>query len=49
MWSELELNFCLSAEMWQIILKFIYEHACAHTVYDICMRTCILYTYMCMY
>lgn len=29
MWYELELSFCLSAEMWQIILKFIYEHACA--------------------
>lgn len=34
---ELELNFRLSAEMWQIILKFIYEHA--YTVYAICMRT----------
>lgn len=34
---ELELNFRLSAEMWQIILKFIYEHA--YTVYEICMRT----------
>lgn len=34
---ELELNFCLSAEMWQIILKFIYEHAC--TVYEVCVRT----------
>lgn len=32
---ELELNFRLSAEMWQIILKFIYEHA--YTVYEICM------------
>lgn len=48
MWYELELNFCLSAEMWQIILKFIYEHAsaqymkyvCAH-VYYICMYVCI--------
>lgn len=34
---ELELNFRLSAEMWQIILKFIYEHA--YTVYAIWMRT----------
>lgn len=41
---ELELNFRLSAEMWQIILKFIYEHA--YTVYEICMRTAQL---VCMY
>lgn len=34
---ELELNFRLSAEMWQIILKFIYEHT--YTVYAMCMRT----------
>lgn len=34
---ELELNFRLSAEMWQIILKFIYEHA--YTVYEIGMHT----------
>lgn len=43
---ELELNFCLSAEMWQIILKFIYEHAytqymkyvCAQ--HRVCVRVC---------
>lgn len=40
---ELELNFRLSAEMWQIILKFIYEHAYTQYMKYVCAqhRLCV--------